>query len=664
MQSSPPTRALERPSSRAESEYSLDLNALNLEETQSDIDIPKQKMDRIYSSDIDGPSDFTQNMEMWMRGGAASRKNTLRGLKQSTRVIQEVFEQEGKENQNPERLQLPGKAEDERTESHHTPDNSPPKVPPHNQNKIEETEDERSELDHTGWEEGFSSEWQTYGSTSTPAVPAHRHFLQPTVEDYYSELSPARQTSAMKDRGRSLRSSKLMESYQPPEKEPATPGRPSSPTLSPVRSPFLERSKTGDDRYDKEVRSDMENQMQLLQTKWQELEHLNQALGQALDEEKRMRRDDQLSHEAQIAEASRREKDLVDMKEAAYQHNDDFRREFGELKKKLQNHEQEADNAKTTSNDSERELRAEVQRLKDRLDLQQMQHIQETRGLKQDLELARKGREHAEEAARSHRMELDEQRSLHDGEVERLMTDLRQTRADEATIMGLERQLQDANAEIKRLKTAGAEQETAMASMRSQLAKIKQSHEGETLRLSSDRIRAVELASNLQRQLQELRQQLRDEQSSHEEEVQRLRTQQGQSSDTSLQELEVVRAELEAKQTELNEAILERDEAKDELAAHQSDEGLRIELEDMKAVNAELDARITEKLQRRETYWREKLEEADRERQLMAKALLHQWGREEVGIDSPQLYAYKYLKTPGAGKSPKSPAKMKAKAAA
>ncbi|CAK3933736.1 Hypothetical predicted protein [Lecanosticta acicola] len=657
MQSSPPTRALERPSSRAESEYSLDLDALDLE-TQSDIDIPKQKVDRIFSEDIDGPSDFTQNMEMWMRGGPASRKSTLKGLKQSTTPIQEVLEKEKQAVKQQEHLQVPtqhiGSPEHEHTGSHHTPDNSPPNVPAHHQTEtIEETEDEDSVHDHTGYQDGFSSEWQTYGSASTPAPPPHKQFLQPTVEDYNSELSPARHAFSLKSRGRSLRSSGPRDNIAPPEKEPSTPGRASSPTLSPVRSPLLERSKTGDDRYDKEMRNDMEEQMMQLQAKWQQLEHLNQALEHALDEEKRQRKEDQISHEAQMAEASRREKDLADMKEAAYQHSDDFRREFGELKKKLQDHDKDAENAKAGESDSERDFQAELQRLKDRLELQQMQHTQETRGLKQDLELASKSREIAEETARIHREELEEQRSLHDAEVGRLRADLKHSRADEATIMGLERRLNDSDTEIKRLKALNVEQETELMSTRSQLASAKQSREDETSRLSSARGRAVELASNLQRQLQELRQQLKDEQASHETDLERLRSQQEQSSQTSVRELEIVRGELETKQTELNEAILERDEAKDAFEFRQSEEeSLRNEVADMKAVNAELDARITEKLQRRETYWREKLEEADRERQLMAKALLHHWGREEVGIDSPQMYAYKYLRRADSGKTP------------
>ena len=93
MQSSPPVRAWEQRDSQDqdqdESDYSLDLGALDMD-TVSDMDIPKQKVDRIFSEDIDGPSDFTQNMEMWMRGGKTpSRKGTLKGTKSTTHPIEE-----------------------------------------------------------------------------------------------------------------------------------------------------------------------------------------------------------------------------------------------------------------------------------------------------------------------------------------------------------------------------------------------------------------------------------------------------------------------------------------------------------------------------------------------------------------------------------------------
>lgn len=634
MQSSPPVRAFPRPSSPSNSDYSLDLGALDME-TQSDIDIPKPKVERVFSEDIDGPSDFTQNMEMWMRGGTMS-KGTMRGSRKMQRPIQEDEEQEAQEE---DRLAVPGADEaEERTGSHHTPDNSPPKV---------------SILDQTTHEDPFSSEWHTDGSHSTPIPPIHKQFLQPTVEDYYSELTPALRTTSHPSRGRSFHSPNTAQKHSPAKEEDSTPGRASSPTLSPVRSPIMQRSAGQDEEYPDEEKHELERQLSALSAKCQQLEHLNDALGQALDEDRRIRKQEAADHEAKLAEAARRERDLADMKEAAYRHNDGFRREFGDLKEKLREQERQAEHDREGNEGSKQDLQAEVQRLREQMELEKMEHSQQIRGLEQDLQLARRGRDNAEETARVHREDLEEQSETHEEEIARFKDELKKARDNGTAVATLEARLREANDHMATLRNANTEANETILNLRERLSNTKQGHEEESQTAAADRSRAVELAASLQRQVHELKQQLKDDQSTHEEEMEQLKWRHAQARETSQDELNVVRAELESKQTELNEAILERDEAKDALQSRESNEtDLQAEIDDMKLVNAELDARITEKMQRRDTYWREKLEEADKERALMAKALLHQWGREEVGIDSPQMYAYKYLKKGGVERSP------------
>jgi len=74
MQSSPPVRAWDRPSSPAGSQYSLDLGALGLESHDNESSpVAAQRVDRVLSEDIDGPSDFTLNMAAWMRGGTMGK---------------------------------------------------------------------------------------------------------------------------------------------------------------------------------------------------------------------------------------------------------------------------------------------------------------------------------------------------------------------------------------------------------------------------------------------------------------------------------------------------------------------------------------------------------------------------------------------------------------
>ncbi|EME43528.1 hypothetical protein DOTSEDRAFT_80881 [Dothistroma septosporum NZE10] len=654
MQSSPPVRAWERRDSQDQSDYSLDLGALD-QDTASDMDIPKQKVDRIFSEDIDGPSDFTQNMEMWMRGGKTpSRKGTLKGAQSAGQPIEEDREDTRDNVVRRDMLEVPhqetGAQQDEHTgshKSHHTPDNSPPKASPHVH------------------EEPFSSEWHTYDSASTPAPPVHKQFLQSTVEEYYSELSPG-QRASVHSRGRSLYSPRSAQKHLSSKEDESTPGRASSPTLSPVRSPIIHRSGpnsrpgTAGTSYSKEVfndeeKNELERQLSQLSAKCQQLEHLNEALDRALEEDKRIRKQESDAHEAKLTEAARRERDLTEMKEAAYKHNDGFRREFAELKEKLRDQERLADNARLGSEGSERELRDEIKRLRDQMEAQQTEHTQEVKTLEQDVQLARRSRDDAVERAEAHREELEARNGLQDAEIERLRAALQQAHEDEAAIGNLERRLSEANVEVARLKQDKGDLETTIAAVRSQLAKSKLDQGGQVNKVISERTRAVELAAGLQRQLTDLRQEFKDEQSNHQDELEQMKTSQTRADQITSQEIEVIQAELQAKQTELNEAILERDEAKDALQTRESElEKARAQLDDGKAVNAALDSRMTEKMQRRDRYWREKLEEANQERQLMAKALMHQWGREEVGIESPQLYKYRYASPEKGRERPKS----------
>ena len=85
MQSSPPTRAWDRPpSSPTDSHYSIDLAALDLDShSGASTPLPTQHVDRVLSEDIDGPSDFTQNMEAWMRGGTLKKGSLKSGFAES-----------------------------------------------------------------------------------------------------------------------------------------------------------------------------------------------------------------------------------------------------------------------------------------------------------------------------------------------------------------------------------------------------------------------------------------------------------------------------------------------------------------------------------------------------------------------------------------------------
>ncbi|TKA66174.1 hypothetical protein B0A49_09141 [Cryomyces minteri] len=58
-------------------------------------------------------------------------------------------------------------------------------------------------------------------------------------------------------------------------------------------------------------------------------------------------------------------------------------------------------------------------------------------------------------------------------------------------------------------------------------------------------------------------------------------------------------------------------------------------------VNAALDAKIAAAMRTQEARWRGRLEVLEKERKVMAKTLMRQWGAEEFGASEPQAYRYR-----------------------
>ncbi|KAK5112311.1 hypothetical protein LTR85_011583 [Meristemomyces frigidus] len=665
MQSSPPTRAWDRPSSPAGSEYSLDLGALDLDShSNASSSIPKPRVDRVLSEDIDGPSDFTEHLERWMHGGTLG-KGTMRSARNALQSLKEQ-EVNTRNSLRAERLEpplSPAKTEEEHTASHHTPSNSPPKESAWGSEPHEHAE-----------EEHVSSDWDPYEEGSTPQPPAHKQFLQPTVEDYYSELTPARKPLAVVQESPEQVHSPTEVHVSPSRmSKSSTPGRPSSPTLSPVRSPVMRRSaptQLSSPFTEPRGRDEVDKQLQQLNARCQQLEHLNSALKQALDEEQRIRRREKTAHEAQLEHATRREKDLTEMKEEAYKRVTDFRSEYAEQKERLRAVEAQMASQQQETERLNRHHREEVEMLRDELETQRAAHQRELQAMRQELELERRSRDDAEETARVHRDELEEYRDAHDVENQRLKLELQEAEDTRGTIAELEGRLRTARQETADLASARSAAEDTTATVRAELTALRQSRDGDTTRITTDHRRAVELAEGLQKRLKELQQQLRDEQTAHDAEIERLQETNEQGQTATTDELNTLRNEAEANQSVLNDAILERDAAQDSLAALQTVhaevqqqldslqpqlEAMKAELADSETVNAALDARISDAMRKREAYWRGKLEESENERRVMAKALLHQWGREEVGVEVPQGYEYKYVSR--SPRSPRSPTK-------
>jgi len=137
-----------------QTQYSLDLDALNLDDEPSTLDSPSvhRIVDKIHSDDIDGPTDFTVNLAKYFKG--TPRKQPLPAWEEQ----QDLFDE---------------------TSADFLTNSSPNHSPKFDRSTQSESgaNDSTPRLDH--------------GAFENP----RKNILQPTVEDYYSELTPGRPTS-------------------------------------------------------------------------------------------------------------------------------------------------------------------------------------------------------------------------------------------------------------------------------------------------------------------------------------------------------------------------------------------------------------------------------------------------------------------------------------
>ena len=168
MQSSPPLpyRHNDGQQSPEPSHYSLDLNALTMDDSRPSSPLPTAHSDQVRSEDIEGPSDFTVNMEAWMRGtpqrdGAKASKDARRIAGRQTLKTPEIpIASTGDQDAQPQRNNVePG------VEAAH----------------IDSAEkDQKSHLPVLDMPEDAAAQ-QPESTASSPV--RDNHLLQPTVED-------------------------------------------------------------------------------------------------------------------------------------------------------------------------------------------------------------------------------------------------------------------------------------------------------------------------------------------------------------------------------------------------------------------------------------------------------------------------------------------------
>ena len=345
------------------------------------------------------------------------------------------------------------------------------------------------------------------------------------------------------------------------------------------------------------------------------------------------------------------------MKDAARRHMEDFRTEYASQKEQLRVAEERLE--------QERQRREE--RSASSSTLLHNAPGDEVVDLQNKLSAANLAREAAEATVQSLRDELEADRGLYEGEMSRMKMELQQVDEAQQEVAELKDQLRSAGDKLRVeiLARETAEENATVA--RADFERHREVQDGHVGVIGADHRRALELAEGFQAKLRDLQQQLLNEQNEHDQEIIRLRKKHEQSRVELDHELEQLRNNAEAKQSQMNSVLIDRDAAQDDLAnsrgrldtanseikackykfvpLEEELHNLRQRLSESESINALFDARLSERMQKREAHWRAKLDVSEQERRLMAKALMHSWGREEVGIAAPQMYEYQFVAT-------------------
>lgn len=236
--------------------------------------------------------------------------------------------------------------------------------------------------------------------------------------------------------------------------------------------------------------------------------------------------------------------------------------------------------------------RKQLQRIETELDHKDMEIV----GLKNEVRRQRSEAEHVEEG---HKERLDEQQELYRGKLQR----------KEARINGLRR-------DMRRLQVAFEQAECRQTEIVAEESK-----------------RHRQVTTGLSLQIEELQQQLRHLESSKERETRIT---------TAKFEKAIQRATNAAVKAVQIRHARETDALKGQLqAARDAETALKSANE---GASRELEARYAAAASSIDHKWSHKYSELKKEREVMAKALMHQWGKEELGSAGPQHYKYKFSK--------------------
>lgn len=463
MESPPPPGVATAGSPSSQTQYSLDLDALNLDDSSGSLSpVLQRHVDKIASDDIDGPSDFTVNMGKWLKDPPPRRAVdtwSFDPLKDEADVDNNAEEHienspEPQEDISPEQAKdVADMTFDSVSENDLPADNGDgisqqSNAAPSVEGDVNDgaaSEDSTLDLDIT---EGSvtprqpeeSSIWEPYHNSSSLRFSRPRRFLQPTVEDYNSDLTPARPMSAMNQPTFTLTPDPPRRAASALKMRPSPAGRRSSPIRSPDRSPLITRKEN------------------VPNTSPSELEKLRMQL----NEERQ--KSDRLQSELDRIQ-SRQEKEKEATENASY----DLRQEIEELTNDLNSARHAENDALQIAEERKKELNR-VQRAEDEAHqlaedrAKELNQIHESEDAElQDMRWQLRRAEDAETAAKASlddlRRQMEDQGRAHDEEVQRLGRDLAAARNDAHRASDAE---QTAHDELRLLRQQRNEHATAL----------------------------------------------------------------------------------------------------------------------------------------------------------------------------------------------------------
>ncbi|PNS21094.1 hypothetical protein CAC42_3432 [Sphaceloma murrayae] len=646
-----------RPDTDELSEYSLDLTALS---SRSAPPSPPaiRKIDEVRSEDIDGPSDFTLNMEDWMRGtrqkgtvngtmgrgtargtlgkgtrgGKAIRMGTVRGLFSVVPEDDEPGSARGADD---------GRAvgEKEVVEEEEEKQREDTPVP----EEVEGQLREGSETPRAESSDLLERDWR-----------AENRFLQPTVEDYHSELSPGRPLSAPPG----PRPSPLVQVSGVEATGPPVPLHGTQSGESEVEKLRREVVELRALRERSELRAQhFEEQMKASDEARKELQG---QLERSTDALRAMNQEQTAGTDPDAQEGDRTE--LVRSLQVSAEETEQAKRELGNMKTLADELKTQLDEMRESEDAELHDLRWRVKslvegekRLTDELTAAKenvRRALDEVFKLKSDLDIERKAKDVLQDRLHAASMSAPTNgSSASDSELHALKAELDEAKRNTAKLQAQVDQQQSTPSTSSNDELLSARQEIAhlreeldllqdLSRLDADEAPQKHARTESTASSRDDELRtqlegAMQKAAHFEGLVREYTSQiesLREELSTNRISGQQLKDALAEAKTVAAAEVDVKLRESEGKRLELHGLL----------------DNMRIELDGLRKTNDEMDLKVSESLRKREEGWKIMEMEWQKERKVMVKALMRQWGREELGIDGgrEQRYEYRFMGRP------------------